>query len=140
MPLQHPVLRNSISAQAGALSPWQSQPIALAGLPVSLPLSYIPRSSFPLGWHELPSSATSDQTTRWTLGLTEPVFHCSDCAGLCQSWEKPCLSNTQLPACSSLQSSPALYCSLTDNFKEPVVHAKTSISRLLTYAKTKQLW
>lgn len=123
-------------------SGWSLQPLPepaqrSCSPPVPLPLGYIPCSSFPLGWHQLPSSATSDQTTRWTLGLTDStilsnaVQIAQDCAGVGKSPACITLNYQLIPPCRAT----LLCCPLTDNFKEPLVHAKTSISRLLNLRK-----
>lgn len=111
----HPPLRRSILAQAGTSSPCPSQVTALQpGLCPRLRVkSHVSCYSFPPGLHQLLSSATPDQTTRWTLGLTDSFVlsgpaQRSDPQGLCQGQEKHCRSHPRLPACPSLQSSPAL--------------------------------
>lgn len=101
----HPLLRSSVSAQAGTFSPCPKQVMALQPGLCLLTTSHVSSHSFPPGLHQLLSPATPDQATGWTLGLADTFTLSgpggqrgaeilSDCAGV--------------PACPAVQGSPAL--------------------------------
>lgn len=84
-------------------SGWSLQPLpepahCSCSPPVPLHLGYIPCSSFPLGWHQLPSSATSDQTTGWTLGLTDSTILSNPVTSTVQI-ARDCARAGKSPAC-----------------------------------------
>lgn len=132
----HSLLRSSISAQAGTFSPCLSQVIALQpGLcPHLLAASHVSCYSFPPGLHQLLSSAIPDQTTGWTLGLTDSFILSGPCDHHTVQilWDRAGVGKSTACVILLLAELPRSCCSLTNpSFKEPVMHPKKSLSSLL---------